>query len=49
MERERPGRVRRLVVSAKAPPPDPSPELAAALHDDHALIEWLVGLNLGKA
>jgi len=45
MERERPGRVRRLVVSAKVPPPDPSPELAAALHDDHALVEWLVGLG----
>ena len=45
MERERPGRVRCFVVSAKVPPPDPSPELTAALHDEHALVEWLVGLG----
>lgn len=45
MEHERPGRVRRVVVSAKVPPPDPSPELAAALHDEQSLIDWLVDLG----
>lgn len=45
LEGERPGRVRRLVISAKTPPPDPSPELATALRDDHALTEWLIGLG----
>ena len=45
VERERPGRIRRLVVSAKTPPPDPSPELAAALHDEQSLVDWLMGLG----
>ena len=45
LERERPGRVRQLVVSAKTPPPDPSPEVAAALRDEQSLIEWLMSLG----
>lgn len=45
MERDRPGRIRRLVVSAKVPPPDPSPELSEALRDDQALVAWLVDLG----
>lgn len=45
VERHRPGRIRRLVVSAKVPPPDPSPELTAALHDEDALVAWLVALG----
>lgn len=45
LERERPGRIARLVVSAKTPPPDPSPELERALSSDQALTEWLLTLG----
>lgn len=45
LESRRPGRVRRLVISAKAPPPDPDPALSAALNDDVALVTWLSRLG----
>lgn len=45
LERQRPGRVRRLVISAKAPPPDRDPALSAALNDDAALVAWLSRLG----
>lgn len=45
IEQARPGRLRRVVISAKVPPPDPSPEVAAALHNEHSLINWLVALG----
>lgn len=45
LERRRPGRVRRLVISAEVPPPDPDPVLSAAVRDDDALATWLSDLG----
>ena len=41
VDRERPGRLSVLALSAKAAPPAPDPELARALEDDAALLAWL--------
>lgn len=45
LELQRPGRMRRLVISAKNLPPDPDPEVTAALDDEDALAAWLAGLG----
>ncbi|MBD4510995.1 thioesterase, partial [Xanthomonas citri pv. citri] len=45
VDRERPGRLRRVVLSAKSVPPDPDPELRAVLEDDAALAAWLQELG----
>lgn len=45
MDRERPGRLERTVLSAKAAPPDRDPHLASILEDDAALAAWLLELG----
>ena len=45
VDRERPGRLRRVVLSAKSVPPDPDPELRAVLEDDAALAARLQELG----
>lgn len=45
LERDRPGRIRRVVISAKAVPPDPDPTLRRALSSDDALAVWLADLG----
>ncbi|MDO4918412.1 thioesterase II family protein [Kocuria sp.] len=45
LERERPGRLCRVALSAKAAPPAPDPHLARALADDDALAAWVLGLG----
>lgn len=45
VERERPARLQRTVLSAKAAPPAPDPELARILDDDAALAAWVGGLG----
>ena len=45
VDRERPGRLSVVALSAKAAPPAPDPELARAVEDDDALLTWLRGLG----
>lgn len=45
VEREAPGRIECLVISAKDAPPHPDPELAAIIEDDGALARWLLELG----
>ncbi|WP_231860525.1 thioesterase domain-containing protein, partial [Kocuria varians] len=45
VDRLRPGRLECVVLSAKAAPPAPDPELAAILEDDDALAAWVLALG----
>ena len=45
VDRERPGRLERTVLSAKAAPPDHDPYLASIVDDDAALAAWLLELG----
>lgn len=45
LDRLRPGRLERVVLSAKATPPAPDPQLAAIMEDDGALAAWLLALG----
>ncbi|RLY94858.1 alpha/beta fold hydrolase [Kocuria tytonicola] len=45
VDRERPGRLSVVALSAKAAPPAPDPELARVVEDDDALLTWLRGLG----
>lgn len=45
VERESPGRIECLVISAKDTPPHPDPQMAAIVEDDDALARWLLELG----
>lgn len=45
VEQVLPGRIRRVVVSAKIPPPDSDPQLLAMVNHDDALARWLGDLG----
>lgn len=45
VERESPGRIECLVLSAKDTPPAPDPGMAAIVEDDDALARWLLDLG----